>query len=270
MPHNLQATAWHPPGAAALLRWPLPWQGLGNRLLMRTLALLARRHVLSIRGLEHIAPAHDPFIVVLNHSTRTEAILVPALLMLHRGGRLIHFLADWNYRLIPGIGLLYRRAETVTVTRKPARPRLFNAFKRFYLHRLTALERARNCMLRGDSVGIFPEGAINRSPHRLLPGRRGAARLSLETGAAVVPVGIRFPHLAPGQLIGDHALMEIIIGAPLRPPSLNKTLPMEGWAPLSDVRAWHAVIMGRIATLSGKSWHPPIRASLPREDRHAA
>ena len=36
--------------------------------------------------------------------------------MLHRGGRLIHFLADWNFRLIPGIGLMYRRAETITVT----------------------------------------------------------------------------------------------------------------------------------------------------------
>jgi hypothetical protein len=35
---------------------------------------------------------------------------VPAVLMLYCGGRLIHFIADWNFRLISGIGLIYRHA----------------------------------------------------------------------------------------------------------------------------------------------------------------
>src|SRR5262249_35545949 len=147
-----------------------------------------------------------------------EAVLVPALLCLLRGGRPIHFLADWNYRLIPGIGLIYRRAETVTVTRKSARPPILNVFKRDYLHPSSPLDRARAQLLHGRSVGFFPEGAVNRDPLRLLPGRHGAARLSLETGAPVIPVGIRFPAAPANAPIARRALMQVHIGAPLAPP----------------------------------------------------
>jgi 1-acyl-sn-glycerol-3-phosphate acyltransferase len=244
------------PAPGDILRWPLPEQGLGNRLLIRALALLARRQVLTFSGAEHVHPDRDPFILAVNHSTRNEAVLLPALLFLHRGGRIIHFLADWNYRLIPGVGLIYRRAKTVTVTRKPARPRLLNVFKPLYRYRLTALERARGELASGRSVGFFPEGAVNRDPGRLLPGRRGAARLSLETGTKVIPVGIRFPGVAPKHPIADHAAMAIHIGAPLVPPPCAAQP-----APLADVRAWHAAIMSEIGRLSGKAWDPPTWAN---------
>ena len=167
--------------------------------MVRGLALFARGRVLAVSGLPHVRPGLDPFILAINHNTRTEALLVPALIMLHRGGRLIHFLADWNFRLIPGIGLLYRRAETITVTAKHARPRVLDALKPFYRHSLTVLDRARLCLALGKSVGVFPEGRINRDPRRLLAGRRSAALLSLETGVPVVPVGIRFPRAAPNR-----------------------------------------------------------------------
>jgi 1-acyl-sn-glycerol-3-phosphate acyltransferase len=114
------------------------------------------------------------------------------------------------------------------------------------------LERTRTHLLCGRSVGFFPEGTVNRDAGRLLAGRRGAARLSLETGTPVVPVGIRFPHVSPGQVIGDGAAMEIHIGAPLSPPGCPSRV-----APLATVRAWHATIMGEIGRLSGKAWHPP-------------
>src|SRR5262249_11648955 len=154
-------------------------------------------------GIEHLRTQHDPFILALNHSSYNEAVLVPALLILHRGGQLIHFLADWNYRLIPGVGLIYRRAETITVTRKSARPKILNVLKPLYLHPLSAFERSRQHLVAGRSIGVFPEGKINRHPRWLLAGRRGAARLSLETGAPVVPAGIRYPRVRPGRLIAD-------------------------------------------------------------------
>jgi hypothetical protein len=47
--------------------------------------------------------------------------------------------------------------------------------------------RARVCLALGRSVGIFPEGTVNRDPHRLLAGRRSAALLSLERRVPVVP-----------------------------------------------------------------------------------
>jgi 1-acyl-sn-glycerol-3-phosphate acyltransferase len=242
---------WKPPAAREILRWPLPAQHPFDRWLIRTLALLARRRVLSISGLDHVRPEYDPFILTLNHSSRGEALLVPALLTLYRHGRLIHFMADWNFRLIPGIGLIYRRAETITVTRKPARPRLLNVLKPFYAHETTALERARSYLEAGCSIGVFPEGTLNRDPARLLRGDRGVARLALQTGVPVVPAGIRFRRA--NDAAAHPAAMEVVIGAPLTPPGSRIERP-----PLADVRAWHGRVMTEISRLCGKDWHYPI------------
>jgi len=232
--------AWH-----EILRWPLPDSVAIDRWLIRTLGLVARNQIGSVSGLEHIRPEHDPFVLVANHSSRREALLLPALLILHRRGQLIHFLADWNFRLIPGVGFLYRRGGTITVGRKPARPRFLNHLKPFLTDPQPAIQRARSHVEAGKSVGMFPEGTVNRDRSRLLPGRYGAARLSLETGVPVVPVGIRFAEE-----------MNIQIGAPLVPPA------SAGGAMPADLRAWHGAIMTEIARLSGKEW--PQR----REHRH--
>lgn len=252
-PMSLEARPliWEPPAARALLHWPLPDQNRFNAFLVRALAMLSRGRVLAVRGLHHVRPSLDPFILVLNHTTRTEALLVPALIMLHRGGRLIHFLADWNFRLIPGIGLLYHRAQTISVLAKSARPRVLDALKPLYRHPRSALDQARLCLAHGRSVGLFPEGTVNRDPHRLLAGRRGAALLSLETGAPVVPVGIRFPHARPGQRIRDRDAMDVHIGPPLFAPLHNAARPSR-----AALHERHAAIMTEIARLSGKVWAP--------------
>ncbi len=240
---------WWSPAPSRIVGCELPHLGLGDRLVLRALALLASRHVVAIHGLQHIRAGLDPFILAANHSTRRESVMVPALLLLHRGGRIVHFLADWNFRLIPGVGFLYARAQVVTVTRKPAKPRILNALKPLYEHSLPTIERARAHLLGGRSIGIFPEGRINRDPTRLLRGRRGAARLSLETGVPVVPMGIRFPGSDKGLPISGRAPMELHIGAPLVPPG-----PRQEPAAMRAVGAWHSVIMAEIARLSGKAW----------------
>lgn len=244
-----QTLPWRAPDMAELLGCALPHLGLGDRLLLRTLALVACRQVTAVHGLHHIRPANDPFILAVNHSTRRESLLVPALLFLNRGGRLLHFLADWNFRLIPGVGFIYSRSQVVTVLRKSAKPRFLNAFKPLYAHDLPPLEQAREHLAAGRSIGIFPEGQVNRDPNRLLRGRRGAARLSLETGVPVVPMGIRFPGPEPGRRLCGQAAMELHIGAPLVPPG-----PAREQAPLADVSAWHATVMTAISRQSGKAW----------------
>jgi 1-acyl-sn-glycerol-3-phosphate acyltransferase len=240
---------WRAPSLTSISSHALPYLGLGDRVVLRALALLACRHVISIRGLEHIRPSCDPFILAVNHSTRRESVMVPSLLFLHRGGRLVHFLADWNFRLIPGVGFMYARAQVVTVTRKSARPRLLNVVKPLYAHPLPTLERARAHLAAGRSIGIFPEGQVNRDPDRLLGGRRGTARLSIETGVPVVPMGIRFPNAEPGRPIAGRDAMELHIGAPLVPPA-----PAQQPVTMRAVSAWHSVIMTEIGRLSGKAW----------------
>jgi 1-acyl-sn-glycerol-3-phosphate acyltransferase len=234
------------------MRWPLPVLGTLDRWLLRATALLARRQVIAVRGLEHVRAEADPFILALNHSTRREAILVPALLVLLRGGRRIHFLADWNFRLIPGVDLLYRRAGAISVMRKSARPRLLNVLKPLFADPLPALARARALLAGGRSVGVFPEGTVNRDPQHLRTGRLGAARLSLETGVPIVPAGIRFPTADPARAIPEDAPLEIRIGARLMPPRAPAS---EGEpASAAALRAWHATVMTEIGRLSGKAW----------------
>jgi 1-acyl-sn-glycerol-3-phosphate acyltransferase len=259
MPNNSAAPAWRAPRATEIFGWALPhMHRLGDRLLLRALALQASRHIVAVHGLEHIRPACDPFILVANHSTRREAILVPALLFLHRGGRIVHFLADWNFRLIPGVGLIYSRAQVVTVTRKSARPRFLNVLKPLFGHRRSSIDRTKALLAAGRSIGVFPEGTANRKTAELLRGRRGAARLSLETGVPVIPLGIRFRGVGPEQPIPRRAPMELYIGAPLRPPRLDGAA-----VTMSQVGAWHCVIMTQIAQLSGKAWKGAAKEANP-------
>jgi len=232
-----------------ILECDLPHLVAPDRLLLRALALLASRSIVSIRGLEHILPARDPFILAANHSCMRESLLVPPMLFLHRGGKRIHFLADWNYRVVPGIGFIYQRAGVVTVLRKPARPSALNFLKRLYRHFPAPRLHAREHLAAGRSIGIFPEGQVNYDNDLMMRGRHGAARLSLEVGVPVVPMGIRFPDAEAGRTAQSQSVMELFIGAPLAPQS-----PSRAEASLDEARAWHATIMGAIARLSNKTW----------------
>ncbi len=240
---------------------------------------LARRVVLSVEGVEHISGDRDPFVVAANHSQRLEAVLVPTVLVALRNGRQIHFMADWPMLMVPGVGLIYRCGEVIPVFGKSARPAFLNRLKPIYRRRFRGLvavddespgnespghespgteqnawQVAAGLLRRGKSVGVFPEGTMNRDPNRLLRGRTTVARLAIENGVSVVPVGIRFPA-AQDRPIRDVDAMTIHIGESLSPPSPG--------ADRSRIQAFHAEIMGRISQLSGKSWNPesPRRTS---------
>jgi 1-acyl-sn-glycerol-3-phosphate acyltransferase len=245
--------SWRCPTLSELFHRPLHGLGLVDRAITRGLGYFVLPSFETIRGLEHVRPEADPFVLALNHSTRLEAVALPALLVYHRGGRRVHFLADWNFQMIPGIGLLYRRSGAIVVTRKPARPRFLNVLKPLYAHREPSHTRALAHLKAGRSIGVFPEGTVNRDPERLLRGRLGAARLSLEADVPVVPGGIRDVGNDPRW-----PRFELNIGAPLRP----RPRPA-GPVASADVRVWHATIMTEIARLSGKAWEP-----LPQEPRH--
>jgi 1-acyl-sn-glycerol-3-phosphate acyltransferase len=253
-------TAWQDLRLWDLWDWPLvALERPLDRVLTRAAAALARRQVRAIAGWERVLPVHDPFILVANHGSRREALYLPAALMLARGGRPVHFLADWNFRLIPGVGYLYDGSGAITVARKEARPRWLNRFRSRYVAQTPPMEQARQRLTAGGSVAIFPEGTVNRDPRHLQRGRFGAARLSLETGVPVLPVGIRFhpPHGCEPYRAST-APMSVHIGSPLRPPA-----PATGQVGIAAVRAWHAELMSAIADLSGKSWPPPGATEAP-------
>ena len=233
--------------------WSRPLPGMpriGANLGCRLLVTLFRKHLRNITGLEHVQPRNDPFIVALNHGSRLEALAVPAALAFHREGRLVHFFSDWNYLIIPGLGFFIRQNEPIVVTRKPARPRVLNLLRPFYTDRVPSMERGRRLLEQGRSVGIFPEGTVNRHQDHLMRGDRGAAWLSLLAGVPVVPAGIRFPVNENGT-----SGMVVEFGRPMRPdPGL-----VGPDTPLSAAREWHACIMQEISRLSRKTWNHQMR-----------
>ncbi len=246
---SLPLSTTDPLSISDILRTPLPEAARIDRFLIRSGILFTRHLVVQIEGLDTIVTSNDPFILVANHSQRLEAIMLPALVAFHRKGNFIEFLSDWNFHLIPGIGFLFRRARTIPVGIKPARPKFLNYFKRFIVRGVHGFAFAKTRLQAGASIGIFPEGTVNRNPRELLRGQLGAARLAIETGVPLIPVGIRFPEHQHGNKIPDVAPLSIHIGTPIYPPKIENP-------ERSDLLALHHTMMQQISILSHKHWHP--------------
>ena len=242
--------------------------------LCRLSAPLIRKRVLYVEGIERLAEEHDPFILVANHNHRLEAVFLPAVTVMFRQGKMVHFMADWPMMLIPGVGSFYRDGHLIPVFSKNARPPMLNRVKNRLQKRypFTPWERASELLQQGKSVGIYPEGTMNRDPDRLLRGRTSAARLALTHDVPVVPVGIRFPQVQ-GRKIQDDDVMTFHVGTALRPSESEAQTqpecldhPVEGAAcgPSQEaVERFHARMMSTISELCGKTWSPdnPLRRS---------
>lgn len=114
-------------------------------------------------------------VLVVNHISNVDPILVGAFLA--KNGVWPRFLAKDSLFGVPLLGRLLRGIGQIPVLRQTAEAR-------------DALEHAMATLKRGDSVVIYPEGTITNDP-QLWPmrGKTGAARLALQTGAVVIPVG---------------------------------------------------------------------------------
>ncbi|MBN9690861.1 MAG: 1-acyl-sn-glycerol-3-phosphate acyltransferase [Verrucomicrobia bacterium] len=242
------------PGWRELWTQPLPLLA-GQptiRTVCRVVTSLSRWQIREIHGLEHIAPERDPFILALNHSQRPEALVVPTWLCFHRRGRMVHFLADWNFFLVPVVGWVIRLHDPIVVVRKDAKPKFLNRFKERFRDHLSPFEEAQRRLGQGCSVGIFPEATTNRHPTELLRGQAGVARLAIDSRVPVVPGGIRFPEHRGGGPIQDRERFSVHFGEPLTPP-VNPGDPGEA------ATIFHEQIMRAISTLSGKQWQPTSR-----------
>jgi 1-acyl-sn-glycerol-3-phosphate acyltransferase len=163
--------------------------------------------------------------------------------MMHLSRRPIRFLSDWNFLMIPGLRFVLRRARTIPVAAKLARPRWLTFLRTFLIHGRPGLEGARMALLAGNSVGVFSEGRAHRHPLQMLRGHRGAALLSLEARVPILPVGIRFPGTDGMKQVPEFHRMEIHIGNPLWPGHED------------PVAHLHSRLMHSLETLSAKKWN---------------
>lgn len=123
-----------------------------------------------IRGREHL-PEEGPFIVTSNHLSLVDPVLVALTV-----GRLVRFLALDELFNRSGAGdqiMYYFGSIPISRDRPP----------------LGALQQALAVLDGGNTLGVFPEGgrALHWGERSI---RRGAAWLSLATGAPIIPCAI--------------------------------------------------------------------------------
>jgi 1-acyl-sn-glycerol-3-phosphate acyltransferase len=127
---------------------------------------------ISIEGAEHI-PLDGPAVIAANHVSYLDFLFVG--LAAHRRHRLVRFMAIRSAFDHPVSGPLLRALHHIPVDREhdPVR----------------ALEASVEALRRGEVVGLHPEGKIRRSADRP-PGKTGAVRMALETGAPLIPAAV--------------------------------------------------------------------------------
>lgn len=130
-----------------------------------------------------------PKVIVANHTNLTDGFVLPFVIK-----ERLHYLIQADAFSLPVIGRLLALADQIPVNIGRG---------------LEALETAKERLSWGHSVVIFPEGRLNdgRSLHRA---GIGAARLAVESGAAIVPVGFfvpdRYARSMKGHFNGREAL----------------------------------------------------------------
>jgi 1-acyl-sn-glycerol-3-phosphate acyltransferase len=177
-----------------------------------------------IEGTENV-PRRGPVILASNHQSFIDSIFLP--LAVHRR---VTFVAKAEYFETWKTAWFFRAVGMIPLKRDGG-----SASER-------ALLAAKDVLEGGGVLGIYPEGT--RSPDgRLYKGHTGVARLSLQTGAVVVPVA-QF-GTAQVQPIGAtlpkfFRHVQIKMGEPLEGPTTD------------DLRAFTNDVMAAIQKLSGQ------------------
>jgi 1-acyl-sn-glycerol-3-phosphate acyltransferase len=192
-----------------------------------------------VEGLSNV-PSTGGVILASNHLSVSDQLFLGAVIK-----RQLHFWAKEDYFHLPGIsgrlmaGLMHGLG-TIPVHREGGRAALH------------ALDAAVPVLKSGALVGIFPEGTRSLDG-RLYRGRTGVARLAMEAGVPVVPVGISGTekvqprgHSIPKISARRYANVVIKFGVPLDFSARSDDM--------SSMRAITDEIMIEIQKLSGQEY----------------
>ncbi len=152
-------------------------------------------------------PRTGPVIVVTNHISNFDPVALGHFLIWH--GRWPRALAKSELWHLPVVGWLARSLAQIPVERRTPRAG-------------ESLAAAAAALARGECVVIYPEGTITADPDGWpMTGHPGAARLALQTGVPVVPIGQWGPHLVmPGRRASvprllPRSTMHVLVGDPV-------------------------------------------------------
>jgi 1-acyl-sn-glycerol-3-phosphate acyltransferase len=144
------------------------YQPLAKRLVLPAFRLLWS---IRVNGADAV-PISGPAVLCPNHLAAIDSFVLPAVL--RRAVTFVgkaEYLDDWKTRwLFPALGM-------IPIDRRGGE------------HASAALDAARRVLLEGGLFAIYPEGTRSRTG-KLYRGHTGAARLAVESGAPLIPVGL--------------------------------------------------------------------------------
>lgn len=220
-------------------------------------AMLRFGQKLKVEGLEHI-PAQGAAIVAPNHlSVHDSTVLLGVLPRLTRFIGKAEYVDDWTTRFA------FLALGNIPVDRADSESGA------------NALHAAAQVLEAGDMFGIFPEGTRSRDG-LLHKGKTGVARLALQTGAPIIPVGLigtdeMQKPTDPMHVIRFGKEVTVRFGEPI-PVSRYASRPDQTVAP----RQMTDDLMFEIAALSGQTYvdeymlRPDQEAALKEESGGAA
>lgn len=189
-----------------------------------------------VEGREYL-PSEGPVILAANHQAFCDSLFIPLVVP-----RRVTFLAKAEYFDDPKSAWFYRAVGQIPIRRGSG-----SAAAR-------ALDTASEALAAGRVIAMYPEGT--RSPDgACYKGRTGIARLSIHTGAPVLPIGLCGTQAV--QPIGSKMLrpfkqVTIRFGAPLVPTDADRMQAEEDLH--RALRRFTDELMLRIATLSGRPY----------------
>ena len=192
------------------------------------------------RGAEHLPPRDQPCVLVINHASYLDGIVVVAAL-----ARQHSFVAK-------------RELHDHFVSRAYLKSIGSDFIERFDLQRgIEDTDRLLQRLRAGDSLAFFPEGTFRRMPG-LLPFRMGAFVVAAQANVPVVPVTIRGTRsiLREGQWLPRRAMITVTVGAPIRPASSdwNGAIGLRDAARIAMLQACGE------PDLASEQWQPPKQA----------
>ena len=161
-------------------------------------------------------PASGGCVVAMNHVSHIDPLTLGWLLYEH--GRLVRYLAKDALFETPVVKYIVRDAKQIPVSRLTT-------------DAARAFEAACTAVRAGECVGVYPEGTITKDPNGWpMRGKTGAARIALETGCPVIPIGqwgaqeilpaysLRyhaFPRRTARYKVGDTVDLADLVGQPI-------------------------------------------------------
>jgi len=202
-----------------------------------------------VEGREHL-PSSGPAIIAANHQSFCDSLFLPLAVR-----RRLTFLAKAEYFEARRTAWLFRAVGQIPIQRQGG-----DASAR-------ALATAREVLEEGKLIALYPEGTRS-TDGRVHRGRTGVARLALECGVTVIPVGISGTDaIQPrgSRWLRPFRPVHVSFGVPIRFESASLVDAATGRTSTELLRGFTDQLMTEIARLAGRTYVDELIVREPSE-----